>query len=197
MNPLRGIAYPTTLNELLYIDFVWMLWNIALATLPALCAYLLWHKKLPFVLQTILGLLWFLFIPNALYLITDIIHPVIQWPRVSHLWGIVIYLWFILILGYGVFIHRVSMRLMARFLHERHHISHRWVNIILYGMSMLIGLAIGMGRFARTNSWYVFTQPLRVVHDLVTTLTDPGVLLFSLAFGIGAGVLYRLYDHEY
>jgi uncharacterized membrane protein len=41
-----------------------------------------------------------------------------------------------------------------------------------------------MGRVMRTNSWHVFTQPMRVIQDGVAVLTSVELLFFTLGFGL-------------
>lgn len=62
--------------------------------------------------------------------------------------------------------------------------------------SLLVGFAIAMGRFQRTNTWYIFTQPTRVVHDIFAALTDPTVIVIALCYSIGAFVIILLTDRH-
>src|SRR4051812_8337461 len=66
------------------INFFFYLWNLFLAIIPLVISKFIWRRK-KIDLITIVALLgWLLFLPNAPYLITDIIHfyekpPVPTW----------------------------------------------------------------------------------------------------------------------
>lgn len=109
------------------------------------------------------GLLWFLFFPNAPYILTDLMHI-----RASR-WS----LWFdtLLLTVYalhGLFLGLVSLDMMHRQL--RRLLGNTWSWMAIGTMVGLSGFAIYLGRFLRINSWNVFTHPgnlLQLLYDHV------------------------------
>ncbi len=71
---------------------------------------------------------------------------------------------------------------------RRKKINHySWVFLIF---NFAIAFAVVLGKIERTHSWYVFTQPLRVVLDIVDVLTSPMLLGFVVGFGVFLNLIY-------
>ena len=164
-----------------------MYWNLILAAIPILFGYLSnisnkwwWIWIVP----------WLVFLPNSFYVWTDIIHPfgVIQYacPNGSDL----IYCDQELIRqiaeprwdGTITQIAEITVVLCAIFLASWYgtvawnKIVKRFSNSIrmrlLIAFSILCAFGITLGRFARTNSWYLITHPMRVVEDTIDTIKN-------------------------
>ena len=171
----------------------WILWNIILAIFPfglwRLFLYLK-YKKLG-ILQWLIFGLTILFIPNSIYLTTDIIHIFDSVPssfywyggRPSELWGFVntgaigvnhfynFTMVFLFVLGLILFYFQ------SKFLFEEFKLKFKWQ--IFYFAVM--AYAVFLGRFVRLNSWDVIVSPISFINQL-----NPGVegLIFILGFTI-------------
>ena len=171
----------------------WVLWNIILAILP----FGLWRLFLYFknkrqqVLQWLSLALTILFIPNSIYLTTDIIHIFDSVPssfywyggRPSELWGFVstgvigvnhfynFTMVFLFVLGLILFYFQ------SKFLFQEFKLKFKWQ--IFYFAVM--AYAVFLGRFVRLNSWDVFVSPMSFLSQL-----NPGAegLIFILGFTI-------------
>ncbi len=60
----------------------------------------------------------------------------------------------------------------------------RYPNRFFVAFNFLVSFGVIMGRVMRTNSWHVFTQPMRVVRDALAVLTSWELVLFTLMFGL-------------
>lgn len=170
---LLASALPVTLlfARIFYtgqITYGFLLWNLFLAWLPLIFAYLTLrsypHRRLTALLFAVS---WLLFLPNAPYLITDIMHL-----RYSS-GNLVLYdtvMLFTLALC-GLLLGAVSLRWMQSVVARRFGLwpSHAFVLIAL-GMS---GFGIYLGRFLRWNSWDLFTNPLSLLQDISPHLLHP------------------------
>jgi uncharacterized membrane protein len=165
-------------------------WNVFLSVVPIILARTL-QKAKSNNMQGVLFFVWLIFLPNSLYMITDVIH--IFNPRFSQMTML------FQILGIGLYI-LVFFLAVYTFILSIKPVLHKYqgflksINpyskfLLFAFFSALIGFAISMGRFQRTNTWYIFTQPVRVVRDVMDSLTDPTVLFVALFYSIGAFVI--------
>jgi uncharacterized membrane protein len=171
----------------------WLVWNLFLAWLPALgafAAYNLNHWPTRFRWLPIIGLsiLWLLFLPNAPYLITDIIHLKQQSgvPLWYDLITLVAFAWT------GSFLGLVSLFLMQMLVRRTVGNTASWVFAL--GALALNGFGIYFGRFLRWNSWDVFFRPTSLFYDLLEGLRNPFAYLHTIAF---AGLFTLLFGAVY
>lgn len=145
--------------------FLSLTWNVFLALLPfyfAIKANSSAHKGIRFFS----AFLWLLFLPNAPYIITDVIHI----PLNKGYEGFVIYL--IAVLSFtGLLSWLFSVRLMLARLPLA---LKKWKAVRIYGyfiLCLLSGIGVAMGRFGRLNSWEVFYQPVAVIKSALIMYT--------------------------
>lgn len=146
-----------------------MLWNLALALTPwvlaqASCAAASCRWS---ALAWTFGIAWFVFLPNAPYLVTDFVH---LRPRVGAP------LWYdATLLGTAALIGLASGGLSLRTIHGWVSARHgRLVGTALLGTSALAtGLGIYLGRFERWNSWDLVLRPGAVLENVFALVRDP------------------------
>lgn len=146
----------------------YLLWNLFLAWLPLLFAgltVLAARRSLPVALAP--SLAWLLFLPNAPYLVTDLMH-LARDGRVPVLFDAVMLFSFALCgLAYGL----VSLRWMQRLVASRWGNGHGWVFVATaLGAA---GFGIYLGRYVRWNSWDLLTQPSPLLRDILSRLANP------------------------
>lgn len=155
--------------------FLFLVWNLFLAWLPfgfATTAVIL--RRLP-LFPIAFGALWLLFLPNAPYIITDLIH--LRWVDGVPLWyDLTMFLSFAttgLLLGF------TSLNLMHNLVEER---FGRIVGWAFVGVTMgLCGYGIYLGRFLRWNSWDIVTNPFGLLGDMFIMLRYPRAHIESYA----------------
>ena len=167
-----------------------LVWNLFLALLP-----LLWSgafqaataRKRP-LLATIFFFLWLLFLPNAPYLLTDVLHlkPGADVP-----------LWYLLAVllscaGTGVMLGYLSLLPIHSMTEQKYGRRTGWA--VAAGSLLLCGFGIYLGRFLRENSWDVFVHPLPLLQVIAARLSDPASqphpLAVTLIYGGGLIVGY-------
>lgn len=175
----------------------WMTWNLFLALLPLGLAWWLFRHRPARSPRSIgwwiVALIFVVFLPNAPYVLTDLIHLVndIRYGDISRWVAVVIvmpqYAAFVLA-GFGAYV--VSLVWVDGWLRAIG--RSRWVNLTEQGLHGLSAIGIYLGRFWRFNTWDLVTQPNtlldRVTNDLVA---HRPVLVILLTWGILAG-LYGL-----
>src|SRR5207244_8934203 len=74
---------------ILFSNISWMGWNVFLALIPLIFGWLLLKTRQK-ILKVAFALIWFFFLPNTLYLLTDLLHIFSQWHHMHYSWHIVL-----------------------------------------------------------------------------------------------------------
>jgi uncharacterized membrane protein len=165
----------------------WIIWNLFLAFIPlALSVWLFRSRSRSRSILWWVGFLVFIaFLPNAPYLLTDIIH-LIQAIRDDHsVWVITLVIlpphliaiiagfeaYVISLINLGYYLNREGA---ARFV--------IWAELLTHA---LCAIGIYLGRFPRLNSWDFVTQPDAVARTVMDNLTSKRpVLVMAITFVI-------------
>ncbi len=157
-----------------------LLANLFLAAIPLfLSTCLRVADRLRFHWTIMSGLfgLWLLFLPNAPYILTDILHL----PRANQA-----PVWYDLALllscaGTGLLLGYLSLIDVQTIVARRYSAFIGWLfSLVSLGLS---GFAIYLGRFLRWNSWDVITTP-SLMFDLPGILKQARPISVTLIFGI-------------
>ena len=179
------------MNIALY-NFRWMALNVFLALLPVIAAILFIRSKNRFA-RLFYGLIWLFFVPNTIYILTDLIHLPRQMLRVPSGVVPVLFVQYIVFEIIGTLSFLLAVYLMehacSRFIKKyRIRSAH-----IIFAMNFVIAFGVTLGRFQRTNSWEVVTNFPRVVRDINNTITSLPMVLFIVMFGLSANIIYYLF----
>jgi uncharacterized membrane protein len=150
--------------------YSFLVWNLELAWIPfvvAVAFYDSWRRGRSRWLLATLGGLWLLFLPNAPYMVTDLVHL----GRIggAPLWydGAMISAFagtgLLLGLGSVFLVHTVALRTLGPRL--------GWA--VLLPVLALCSAGVVLGRFARLNSWDALVRPGRLAQFVVAHATDP------------------------
>ena len=173
-----------------------MLWNTFLALIPFVLSLWLFRGKGSGVrrLSWWIALVIFVaFLPNAPYVLTDIIHIVRFIREGASMWTIVLvlvpqYLLFILI---GVEAYVASLVNLGHYL--RRHQWERWIIPAEFTLHALCAIGIFLGRFPRFNSWVIISGPHRLIIYLIKALLNPEYLaVMAITFVIIAAIYWPL-----
>ena len=165
--------------------FLFLIWNLFLACIPLFASRLLQvahTKRIPDVIQLALLAVWLVFLPNAPYILTDLIH-LEQGPTRLYWYDMAMLLscgGVGLLLGYSSMfdVHRV---VEARF-------GQRVAWVVATGTLLLSGFGIYLGRALRWNSWDVVTNPRGLFDFIADCLLNPGTYLHIWAISGLCGV---------
>ena len=167
-------------------EFDFLVWNLFLGAIPLVASGLLERadrNREPVPVRVLWSAIWLLFLPNAPYIVTDLIH---LYPRPP------IALWFDIavmssfaatgvVLGYASVadVHALCTRHWGRFA--------GWA--VALSALMLAGLGVYLGRFVRWNSWDAFIHPRRIFHHVTSYSLDPSdpprSIGVTLVYGVG------------
>jgi uncharacterized membrane protein len=137
------------------------------------------------------GFFWFIaFLPNAPYVLTDIIHLIEQIKEGNSVWTVTLalipqYLLFMLV-GFGAYV--LSVMNLSYYLKQQ-----GWSKFILATEITIHGLsAIGiyLGRFIRFNTWDIVTNPDALVNTIMNDLIGKRPVLVMVVTFVVIAVLY-------
>ncbi len=174
----------------------WMSWNLFLAFVPlALSVWLFRRKESGGALLTVgwwVGFLIFIaFLPNAPYVLTDVIHLIYNIRTIHSVWMITlillpVYLFFILA-GFQAYV--LSLINFGYFLNQRS--LSRWVLWMELSAHALSAVGIFLGRFLRFNSWDFITQLDALAASVVDDLASKRpVAIIAVTFAVVTGLYW-------
>ena len=174
--------------EIFVFNLEWMIPNVALAALPVIfgLAYLRIKSRL---LRIPLFVFWFLFLPNTIYLLTDIEYLPKQIMQSGSIDRLIIFSQYVILLVIGVLTYFGGL-LPLKILFKELRIKKQSQKLAIVVLNFAIGYAVILGKVERTHSWYVFTQPLRVIEDMINVFTIPFLLLSAIGLGILFNTIY-------
>lgn len=171
-----------------------MIWNLFLAVLPLLfgLAFIKCMQRENRFLTGFYFVLWLLFLPNAPYLLTDLIHIFdalgaydSNQVKPAKLWSLLAML--LSCAGTGTLLGYFSLFDVQQIIEVKRGARMGW--IVAVSSLMLCGFGIYLGRFLRWNSWDVFVHPLRFARLMLGKTThfdgQPQPLVVTFVFGIG------------
>ncbi len=161
-------------------NYFFMLWNLFLALLPVAVAEVLWELdragRLPGWLR-LAGLgLWLVLMPNAPYMITDLMH--LGGAAKSTIWfdSMMMFCFAMTGLLSGTY----SWYVIHRLVRKNHGTLLAWVGVGASGL--LISFGVYLGRFGRWNSWDLLTHPLGLGRAIWQSTHDPLAQKLTISF---------------
>ncbi len=162
--------------------YLFLVWNLFLAAIPfAITTYLVSLPKLNKFALVFWFCGWLLFLPNAPYIITDLLHLKIS---TAHL----LWLDILVIVSFaftGLMLFYLSIADMKKLL--SHFIAKKYVNALITSTLFLSGFGVYLGRFLRYNSWELLSNPKYLLIDIFSIAIKPfankEAWLFTILFG--------------
>jgi uncharacterized membrane protein len=136
--------------------------------------------------------LFIVILPNAPYILTDIIHFYDAVRTIASAWTItlVIVPIYIMFIGTGWFAYVISLINVGKYL-NRYQLDRSTAAIEL-SLHLLCAIGIYIGRFLRFNSWSLVTQPQQIISVLPGELIGKFPLVVILLTFLIITVLYSL-----
>ncbi|MBD1929644.1 DUF1361 domain-containing protein [Trichocoleus sp. FACHB-90] len=185
------INWMVNIARVLRLNSRWMTWNLFLAFIPLALSVWLFRSNQKRSLIWWVGLCVFVaFLPNAPYLLTDIIHLIHDIRTINSVWMITLILipQYLLVILAGFEAYVLSIINLGYYLQRQGLGKYILaVELTLHGLS---AVGIFLGRFLRFNSWDLITQPDALLTSVVDDLVGKWPLLVML---ITFGVVTLLY----
>lgn len=170
-----------------------IVWNLFLAYIPLFLSIWLFRQGKSRSGLWWLGFLVFIaFLPNAPYVLTDIIHVIDLTRRGYSVWTITLvvipqYLLFILagfqayviaLINFGYYLHRQGLG--------------KWIWLMELSLHALSAVGIYLGRFQRFNSWDFVAQPTDLAKSVVENFANKRPIVLMIITFVIVVILYWL-----
>lgn len=144
-----------------------LIWNMFLALVALDFSVLAFYAKRKWLRWSTV-VLWLFFYPNTFYMLTDIIHmhfaSTVLWETSS----MILYMLYVPSILFGVLCGIESVRNVM----ETFKVSNYYIRLALIAvLSLISSFAIHIGRYARLNSWDIFTRPMTVVRKILDVIS--------------------------
>ena len=165
----------------------YLAWNLFLAWLPLVFAVCAWRSTESKKRLLVFSVLWLLFLPNAPYLVTDLVHLKERAP---------IPFWFDVVLLQSLICHRVLIGFVSLYLNQclsAIFVGQRGSWLFVIAVVGLTAFGIYLGRVQRWNSWDALLNPFDLATDIFAHFFRPhrrSAGLFSILY---AGFLFVAY----
>lgn len=161
--------------------FEWLVFNLGLAWVPLVLGAIAARNP---ALLVLIGPVWLLFLPNAPYLLTDLVHlrhraPIPLWFDCALLGGTG---------ALGLGIGALSLREVAGAV--RRWFGGPFAHAMYAIVPALCGFGIVLGRELRFNSWDVVVRPYALLDDVLRLVFRPGANLEPWALAITLGAVF-------
>ncbi len=177
--------------------YIWLGWNLLLAWVPLLLAFVIARRHAPgrrasWPGTCALAAGWLAFFPNAPYLVTDLIH--VRARGSFPIWYDAMMVFAFALTG--VCLAFLSLWLVHRLVARRFGRGTGWAFVA--AVAGLAGFGVYLGRYPRWNSWDVVARPGELLADVAAHVRDPepralGVTLMMAAlFGVAYLMLFSL-----
>jgi uncharacterized membrane protein len=148
--------------------YLFLVWNLFLAWIPYAISLsfksIITKNKL---VQSIVFISWLLFFPNALYIVTDIIH--VKETETVPVWFDAILLFISSFAGLALaFASIINVENILR-----HYFHKKFANALVVFLLFVGSFGVYLGRFQRWNSWDVVHNPLTLAVDILHRFTSP------------------------
>jgi uncharacterized membrane protein len=175
------------------VKFIFLLWNLFLAWIPYVCStYFLEHQS---VISNLKKFIYFgltiAFLPNAVYLVTDLIHLK---PRTDiPLWYDAMLLFCFSLLG--LVYSTISLVNLERIF--KIYLPSKWVVAIMLCLILGSGYGVYLGRELRWNSWDAVLHPFSIIYDTIFRVLHPmkfkTAWLMTITFAGLQGVFWSMF----
>jgi len=170
--------------------FLFLIWNLFLAWIPYWISLSLNKFHSITKSKIIIGCLlisWLLFLPNAPYILTDLLHLKSRSP-IPHWYDVML---FITYAWTGMMLGLISLYEVQLFIQKN--IGKRTSYFLVFCCIPLTGFGIFLGRFQRWNSWDIITNPVSLFTEIFETILNPAMsgnrlglaLIISVFLGLG------------
>ena len=148
--------------------YLFLVWNIFLAWIPFAVSSLFSKLRGKFKWQqAVIFCIWLAFFPNALYIVTDLIHLDIESgvPK-----------WFDAVLLFSASIVGLMMAFISLYRAEAFlmHAKHSKFNPVFIFLILFLGsFGVYLGRFLRWNSWDIISNPFQLLLSIGHRIISP------------------------
>lgn len=169
---------------------LFLVWNLFLALIPYIISTgLMGTAKVNRYVFAIWFGIWLVFLPNAPYIVTDLLHLKNSLTRLMWLDVLVVTSF-----AYnGLMLFFLSLKDMESLLNI--HVPKPMVKMVIPIILLLSAFGMYLGRFLRYNSWEIVQNPFSLLQDIIAIFVRPQfeAWVFTLGFAAFLGIGYWMF----
>lgn len=178
--------------EIFLLNFNFILFNSFLALVAVFFGWLMSKANSTFT-KVWTGLIWLIFLPNTIYILTDITYLFEDWPKVSNLFRAILIVQYSLFTLFGIMTFVIATYFFQKLLQGKNKKRIKSTTILaVFILNFIVGFGVVLGGTERTNSWQIFTDPISVASDVLDVLSSKEMLMLSVGIGFLANIIYFL-----
>ena len=164
----------------------WMGFNVLLALIAVLFGWFMKETRWTLI-RILCAIVWILFLPNTLYLLTDIVHFHQNMHRVGGMDKLVVVFQYIVLLLLGIITYFAAVYPAEKVAVEKLKCQQTLFILFING---LVSFSIILGRVERLNSWYFVTNLPRFLRDSLQVITSVNLILLIFFSTVLSTFLY-------
>ena len=173
-----------------YFNLAWMSFNIYLAILPVIFSLFLFNIPNKFI-SIIAGIFWFLYLPNTIYIFTDLHHIIEQWTIVDTTGKLILIVEYAALEAIGLSCFLIAFYPVEVISNNVKRLKKHQTHIIII-LNFFLGMTMSLGKFERVNSWDVFMNPQFLINSSLHFLSSFDLLGLGILFGFFTNFFYFL-----
>lgn len=175
--------------EFVNYNYSWIIFNLFLASIPVVLTIILQKKKMPGFVRALLLAFWLLFLPNTIYLMSDIQYLPIQFSLSDFTQKLALVIQYGVVIFFGFFAYFYSLKPLENLIKKNKLLRSNKLTIIVV-FNLVVAFGVTLGKFVRLHSWFVFTNTNAVIKGIFEVFFTPNLLLYFLLFGILINLIY-------
>ena len=176
--------------DILVFNLGWMSFNVILALIPIVFGILMYRNK-NIIAKVGFGLIWFFFLPNTIYLVTDMAHILRDMKRITGVYLAVDITLYLILIILGVITFIMAIDPFEKMLFKNKSKKKIRENIpIIYILNFFVGFGLVLGRVHRLNSWDVFINIQDVIFYSLKTFMSLKLMILVFGFAILSQFVY-------
>lgn len=172
-------------------NFTWMIQNAMLAFIPIILVVVL-RRKLNIFAHLVFFFFWLIFLPNSVYLITDLQHLPKQLLNAEGGEQLLLLVQYAVLVAFGVMTYVYALEPVST-IFKRLRLPEVKREVLFVAINFIVSFGVIVGKFQRTHSWYIFTDPERVFRDIFDTAISLEMLGWVFVFGSIVNVIFFLF----
>ncbi|MDE2590967.1 MAG: DUF1361 domain-containing protein [Patescibacteria group bacterium] len=133
-------------------------------------------------------MVWLVFLPNTIYLLTDPFHFFDDFKKTQVLISFMTIPLYILLILCGVLTFVFSLYPLDQILKHKKNPNRRI--LVIFFINLLVGIGLTLGRVERINSWELVTNIPKTIHAIVAIGLSTQLLVTTCLFMLTANLLY-------
>lgn len=172
--------------ELLIFNIRWMSFNVFLAIIPIFFGILMYKTKSGNI-RFLAFIIWLLFVPNTVYLLTDPVNLIRDVKIFSGIYLVIDVFLYLILIPIGIFTYVLSVIYFEKMLNK---LKQKATALPVFVLNLLIGLGIVLGRVPRLNSWEALTNMNNVAMHILTIIKLPEFIVAVITCSVLCQLIY-------